>query len=79
MIIIAAAAALVIAAVLFFVTNIFGNHVMQATEVCIYNDGEVSFKYEREFDSNGNRTEQTIYAYDEDGEIVYEWHFYYFW
>ena len=64
-IIIAVIAVLAIAAALFLVTNIFGNHVIQATEVRIYNDGELSYKYEREFDSNGDMTEEVIYYYDD--------------
>ena len=68
-IIIALIAVLAIAAALFFVTNIFGNHVIQATEVRIYNDGELSLKSEREFDSNGDMTEQVNYYYDEYGDV----------
>ena len=68
-IIIAVIAVLAIAAALFFVTNIFGNHVIQATEVRIYNDGELSLKSEREFDSNGDMTEQVNYYYDEYGDV----------
>ena len=68
-IIIAVIAVLAIAAVLFFVTNIFGNHVIQATEFRRYNDGELSFKCEREFDSNGDMTEQVNYYYDEYGDV----------
>ena len=68
-IIIAVIAVLAIAAVLFFVTNIFGNHLMLATEVRIYDDGELSVKCEREFDSNGDMTEEVRYYYDEYGEV----------
>ena len=68
-IIIAVIAVLAIAAVLFFVTNIFGNHVILATEVRRYNDGELSSKCEREFDSNGDMTEEVIYFYDEYGDV----------
>ena len=68
-IIIAVIAVLAIAAALFFVTNIFGNHVMLATEVRRYHDGELSFKSEREFDSNGDMTEQVNYYYDEYGDV----------
>ena len=68
-IIIAVIAVLAIAAALFFVTNIFGNHVMLATEVRIYDDGELSVKCEREFDSNGDMTEQVNYYYDEYGDV----------
>ena len=68
-IIIAVIAVLAIAAALFFVTNIFGNHVMLATEFRRYNDGELSFKCEREFDSNGDMTEQVNYYYDEYGDV----------
>ena len=68
-IIIAGIAVLAIAAALFFVTNIFGNHVIQATEFRRYNDGELSFKCEREFDSNGDLTEQVNYYYDEYGDV----------
>ena len=68
-IIIAVIAVLAIAAALFFVTNIFGNHVIQATEVRRYHDGELSFKSEREFDSNGDMTEQVNYYYDEYGDV----------
>lgn len=68
-IIIAVIAVLAIAAVLFFVTNIFGNHVMLATEVRIYNDGELSLKCEREFNSNGDMTEEVKYYYDEYGDL----------
>ena len=42
---------------------------MLATEVCIYNDGELSVKYEREFDSNGDRTDEVRYYYDEYGDV----------
>ena len=68
-IIIAVIAVLAIAAALFFVTNIFGNHVMLATEFCGYNDGELSVKQEREFNSNGDITERVIYYYDEYGDV----------
>lgn len=68
-IIIAVIAVLAIAAALFFVTNIFGNHVMLATEVRRYNDGELSLKQEREFDSNGDMTELVEYYYDEYGDV----------
>ena len=71
-IIIAVIAVLAIAAVLFFVTNIFGNHVMLATEVRIYHDGELSVKQEREFDSNGDMTEEVIYSYDEYGDVDFK-------
>lgn len=71
-IIIAVIAVLAIAAVLFFVTNIFGNHVMLATEVRKYNDGELSFKSEREFDSNGDMTEEVNYFYDEYGDVYFK-------
>ena len=63
---------LAIAAVLFFVTNIFGNHVMLATEFRRYNDGELLLKREREFDSNGDMTEQVIYSYDEYGDVDFK-------
>ena len=66
-IIIVVIAVLAIAAVLFFVTNIFGNHVMKATELRIYNDGELSVKQESEYDSNGDLTERVIYYYNEYG------------
>lgn len=59
----AAAAVLVILAALFFVTNIFGNHVMIATEVRHYNDGELYLKVERKFDGS-DMTEETQYYYD---------------
>ena len=68
-IIIAVIAVLAIAAVLFFVTNIFGNHVMLATEERRYLDGELWLKCEREFDSNGDMTEEVIYFYDEYGDV----------
>ena len=68
-IIIAVIAVLAIAAVLFFVTNIFGNHVMLATEERRYLDGELWLKCEREFDSNGDMTEEVIYSYDEYGDV----------
>ena len=68
-IIIAVIAVLAIAAVLFFVTNIFGNHVILATEFRSYNDGELSVKCEREFDSNGDMTEEVTYFYDEYGDV----------
>ncbi|MDY2909952.1 MAG: zinc ribbon domain-containing protein [Oscillospiraceae bacterium] len=68
-IIIAVIAVLAIAAVLFFVTNIFGNHVIQATEFRRYYDGELLLKREREFDSNGDMTEQVNYYYDEYGDV----------
>ena len=71
-IIIAVIAVLAIAAVLFFVTNIFGNHVIQATEFRRYNDGELLLKREREFDSNGDMTEQVIYSYDEYGDVDFK-------
>ena len=71
-IIIAVIAVLAIAAVLFFVTNIFGNHVMLATEVRIYDDGELRVKCEREFDSNGDMTEEVNYYYDEDGDVFFK-------
>ena len=68
-IIIAVIAVLAIAAALFFVTNIFGNHVMLATEERRYLDGELWLKCEREFDSNGDMTEEVIYFYDEYGDV----------
>ena len=68
-IIIAVIAVLAIAAALFFVTNIFGNHVMLATEERRYLDGEPWLKCEREFDSNGDMTEEVIYFYDEYGDV----------
>ena len=68
-IIIAVIAVLAIAAALFFVTNIFGNHLMLATEFRRYNDGELSFKSEREFNSNGDITELVEYYYDEYGDV----------
>ena len=68
-IIIAVIAVLAIAAALFFVTNIFGNHVILATEFRRYNDGELLLKREREFDSNGDMTEQVNYYYDEYGDV----------
>ena len=71
-IIIALIAVLAIAAVLFFVTNIFGNHVMLATEFRRYNDGELLLKREREFDINGDMTEQVIYSYDEYGDVDFK-------
>ena len=71
-IIIAVIAVLAIAAVLFFVTNIFGNHVIQATEFRRYYDGELLLKREREFDSNGDMTEQVIYSYDEYGDVDFK-------
>ena len=71
-IIIAVIAVLAIAAVLFFVTNIFGNHVMLATEFRRYNDGELLLKREREFDINGDMTEQVIYSYDEYGDVDFK-------
>ena len=71
-IIIAVIAVLAIAAALFFVTNIFGNHVILATEFCEYNDGELSLKCEREFDSNGDMTEQVNYYYDEYGDVDFK-------
>lgn len=71
-IVIAVVAVLAIAAALFFVTNIFGNHVMQVTEIRIYNDGELSVKREREFDSNGDMTEEINYYYDEYGDVYHK-------
>lgn len=71
-IIIAVIAVLAIAAALFFVTNIFGNHVMLATEFRRYYDGELLLKREREFDSNGDMTEQVIYSYDEYGDVDFK-------
>ena len=71
-IIIAVIAVLAIAAALFFVTNIFGNHVMLATELRRYNDGELLLKREREFDINGDMTEQVIYSYDEYGDVDFK-------
>lgn len=68
-IIIALIAVLAIAAALFFVTNIFGNHLILATEFRRYNDGELSFKSEREFNSNGDITELVEYYYDEYGDV----------
>ena len=68
-IIIAVIAVLAIAAVLFFVTNIFGNHVILATEFRSYNDGELSVKCEREFDSNGDMTEEVKYYYNQYGNF----------
>lgn len=68
-IVIAVVAVLAIAAALFFVTNIFGNHVMQVTEGRIYSDGVVSMKIEREFDSNGDWTKKTEYHYNDDGTL----------
>lgn len=67
-IIIAVVAVLAVAAALFFVTNIFGNHVMLATEVNVYDDGELWLKIEREFDGNGDMTEEIRYYY-EYGEV----------
>ena len=45
---------------------------MLATEFRRYNDGELLLKREREFDSNGDMTEQVIYSYDEYGDVDFK-------